>query len=164
MLPSIPHAFATTAEFWCVNRWCKGSYESKDKKKSIFLTLINEVKPLVINFSEIHDWVTTFGRFLLAVQVCAAMSARITIRSGCVARLRKAGKEAGWSNYFCPDLPLLSKVNYKATTSRKYSAFAHPKIRQHYKIGRFSVQFSPCLFVMHRWERGIRFLFFVISF
>lgn len=28
------------------------------------------------------------------------MSASIRIRSGCGARLRKAGKEAGWSNYF----------------------------------------------------------------
>ena len=154
MLPSIPHAFATTAEFWCVNRWCKGSYESKDKKKSIFLTLLNEVKPLVINFSEIHDWVATLGRFLLTVQVFAAMSASIRIRSGCDARLRKAEKEAGWSNYLFPDLPLLSKVNYKAPTRRKYSAFAHPKRRQHYKLGKFAFQLWPCLFVMHRWERG----------
>ena len=76
------------------------------------------------------------------------MSASIRIRSGCGARLRKAGKEAGWSNYFFfPDLPLLSKGNYKTTTRRKYSAFAHPK------RGRFTFQFWPCLFVMHRWER-----------
>ena len=66
MLPSIPHAFATTAEFWCVNRWCKGSYESKDKKDQFFLlTLLNEVKPLVINFPEIHDWVPLSGGFCL---------------------------------------------------------------------------------------------------
>ena len=64
-------------------------------RKSIFLTLLNEVKPLVINFSEIHDWVATLGRFLLTVQVFAAMSASIRIRSGCDARLRKAEKEAG---------------------------------------------------------------------
>ena len=153
MLPSIPHAFATTAEFWCVNRWCKGSYESKDNKKSIFLTLLNEVKPLVLIFSEIHDWVTTFGMFFLTVQVFAAMSASVWIRSGCGARLRKAGKEAGWSNYFFP----IFRCFQKLITRQLHAGNTARSLTQKYasiKLGKFAFQFWPCLFVMHCWERG----------
>ena len=102
MLPSIPHAFATTAEFWCVNRWCKGSYESKDKKKSIFLTLLNEVKPLVINFSEIHDWVTTSGKFFLSFRCLLPWAAALEFARVVVHHYRRQGRRQVDRTIFVP--------------------------------------------------------------